>query len=59
MLLHVHLLKVCLDRCWTIGLEHRNVVRIIAGDPVLIDNDAVFLLGVDLGQHARLARLGD
>ena len=64
MLFHVHLLKVCLDRCWTIGLEHRDVVRVITGD-ILADvedtvrTDAVLLLGVDLGKHARLARLGD
>ena len=64
MLFHVHLLKVCLDRCWTIGLEHRDVVRVITGD-ILADvedtvrTDAVLLLLVDLGQHAGLARLGD
>ena len=64
MLLHVHLFKVCLYRCWSIGLEYRDVVRVITGD-ILVDvedavrTDAVLLLGVDLRQHAGLARLGD
>ena len=53
MLLHVHLFKVSLYRCWSIGLEHRDVVRVITGD-ILVDvedtvrTDAVLLLGVDL-----------
>ena len=45
MLLNIHLLKVSLNRCWTISFKHGNVVRVVSG--VSSRDNHILLIRVD------------